>query len=56
LKDGRLVGLWRAKAKGATKTELTVERLGRLARGDIEEEARRVAELRGAADVALVLA
>jgi hypothetical protein len=55
LKDGRLAGLWRARAKGA-KTELTVEKLGRLARGDLEDEARRVAELRGAADVALVLA
>jgi winged helix DNA-binding protein len=54
-KDGRLVGLWRAKAKGK-KAELTVEKLGRLARGDLEEEARRIAELRGAADVALVLA
>jgi hypothetical protein len=55
LKDGRLAGLWRARAKGA-KVELTVEKLGRIARGDLEEEARRVAELRGAADVALVLA
>ena len=38
LSDGRLAGLWRAKAKGK-KTELTVEKLGRLARKDIEEEA-----------------
>ena len=55
LKDGRLAGLWRAKAKGG-EAELTVEKLGRLARGDLEEEAQRVAELRGAADVALILA
>jgi hypothetical protein len=55
LKDGRLVALWRAKAKGR-KAELTVEKLGRLARGDLEDEARRVAELRGAAEAALVFA
>jgi hypothetical protein len=55
LRDGRLAGLWRVKAKGA-ELELTVEKLGRLARGDLEEEAGRVAELRGAAAAALVLA
>ena len=46
LKDGRLAGLWRAKAKGR-KTEITVEKLGRLARRDLADEAQRVAELRG---------
>jgi hypothetical protein len=55
LRDGRLAGLWRAKAKGR-RLELTVERLGRLARGAVEDEARRVAELRGYDDVALVVA
>jgi hypothetical protein len=55
LQDGRLVGLWRAKSKGR-KTEVTVEKLGRLRRGDIEEEAQRVAELRGSAEAAVVLA
>jgi hypothetical protein len=55
LKDGRLVGLWRAKAKGR-KTELTIEKAGRLTRGDIEEEAQRVAELRGAGEAVLVFA
>lgn len=55
LKDGRLVGLWRAKAKGR-KAELSVEKLGRLARGDLEQDAERVAELRGAAEAVLVLA
>ncbi len=55
LADGRLTGLWRVKAKGRT-AELTVEKLGRLPRGDLEEQAQRVAELRGAADAALVLA
>jgi hypothetical protein len=55
LKDGRLVALWRVKAKGAL-AELTVEKLGRFARDDLEDEARRVAELRGSADVALVFA
>jgi winged helix DNA-binding protein len=54
LKDGRLAGLWRAKAKGKT-AEITVEKLGRLARGDLEEEARRIADLRGAAALALVV-
>jgi hypothetical protein len=54
LKDGRLVGLWRVKAKGK-KAEITVERLGRLTRGDLEEEAQRLAELRGAAEAALVI-
>jgi Winged helix DNA-binding domain len=55
LKDGRLTGLWRVKAKGR-KAELTVEKLGRLARGDLEEEARRIVDLRGAAEAALVVA
>ena len=55
LSDGRLVGLWRVKAKGK-KDEITVEKLGRVARGDLEERAQRVAELRGRAEAALVLA
>jgi hypothetical protein len=55
LMDGRLAGLWRAKAKGA-KAEITVETLGRLPRGELEEEAQRVARLRGAAEAAIVLA
>ncbi len=55
LKDGRLMGLWRVKAKGR-KAELTVEKLGRLRRADLQEEAQRVAALRGAAEAALVLA
>jgi len=55
LKDGRLTGLWRVKAKGR-KTELTVEKLGRLGRGDLEAEAQRIAGLRRAAEAVLVLA
>jgi Winged helix DNA-binding domain len=55
LRDGRLAGLWRAKAKGR-KAEIAVEALGRLPRGGLEDEARRVAELRGASEPALVLA
>ncbi|HET6341640.1 MAG TPA: crosslink repair DNA glycosylase YcaQ family protein, partial [Gemmatimonadota bacterium] len=55
LKDGRLVGLWRVKAKGK-KAEITVEKLGRLSRGENEEEARRVAELRGEAEATIVFA
>ena len=49
LKDGRLVGLWRAKAKGK-KAEVTVEKLGRVSRKDLAEEAQRVAEVRGASE------
>jgi hypothetical protein len=55
LSDGRLAGLWRVRAKGR-RAELTVEALGRLARGDLEPEAERVAQLRGAAEAAVVLA
>jgi hypothetical protein len=55
LRDGRLAGLWRVKAKGR-KAEVTVEKLGRLARRDLEDEAQRVARLRGADEAALVLA
>ena len=47
--------MWRVRAKGRT-AELTVEALGRLRRRDLEQEARRLAELRGAADAALVIA
>jgi winged helix DNA-binding protein len=47
LQDGRLVGLWRAKAKGK-KVEVTVETLGRVRRADLDEAAQRVAALRGA--------
>jgi hypothetical protein len=55
LSDGRLVGLWRARTKGR-KVEITVEKLGRLSRGDLEEQAQRVADLRGAAEPEIVLA
>ena len=55
LKDGRLTGLWRVKAKGKT-AEITVETLRRLPRGDLEKEAQRVAELRGAAEAAVAVA
>lgn len=37
LKDGRLAGLWRFKAKGG-KAEITVEQLGQIARTDLEED------------------
>ena len=55
LRDGRVAGLWRAKAKGS-RLELTVEKLGRLARAAVEDEGQRVAALRGYEDVALVVA
>jgi len=55
LRDGRLTGLWRVRARGG-KAEVTVERLGRLPRRDLEEEAQRVAELGGAAEATVVLA
>ncbi len=55
LSDGRLAGMWRAKAKGR-KVEITVEELCGLPRAKLEDEAQRVAELRGAAGAVLVLA
>jgi hypothetical protein len=55
LLDGRIAGLWRAKAKGK-QLELTVEPLGRLPRAPVNEEAQRVAALRGARAAKLVLA
>jgi Winged helix DNA-binding domain len=54
LKNGRLAGLWRAKAKGK-KAEITVQKLGRLARKDLEDEAQRVAHLRGSSEAVLVV-
>jgi hypothetical protein len=54
LSDGRLAGLWRIKAKG-NRAEVTVEALGRLPRGELQEQAERVARLRGAGDATLVL-
>jgi hypothetical protein len=53
LRDGRLAGLWRPKATGR-KLEIAVEKLGRLRRADLEEEAQRVAALRGADEGSLV--
>ena len=54
LEDGRLAGLWRVKAKGR-KAQITVQRLQRIARRDLEEEAQRIAELRGASEANLVV-
>jgi hypothetical protein len=54
LKDGSLAGLWRVRAKGK-QAEITVEKLRRVARADLEEEAQRVADLRGAAGAVLVV-
>ena len=54
LKDGRLAGLWRGKGKGR-KVEITVEKLGRVGRKDLEEEAQRVADLRSASELLLVV-
>jgi hypothetical protein len=54
LREGRLAGSWKAKlARG--KLEVHVRTLGRLARAGVAEEAARVAALRGAADVTLLL-
>ena len=55
LKDGRLAGLWRARAKGK-KTEISIEKLGRVARPDLEAEAERIAHLRGADGAVLSIA
>jgi hypothetical protein len=55
LRDGRLAGLWRTKAKGR-KVEITVEALAGLPRADLDDEAQRIAHLRGAAEAVVVLA
>jgi hypothetical protein len=55
LQDGRLAGLWRAKAK-EKKVELTVEKLHPLARDELEQEAQRLAAVRGAREAAVVFA
>jgi hypothetical protein len=55
LRDGRLAGSWKAKLTRGT-LEVEVRRLGRLARGAVDDEAARVAALRGADDVAVALA
>lgn len=47
LQDGRLAGLWRVRARGS-RAELEVEELERIDRQQLETEAARVAELRGA--------
>jgi len=54
LKDGRLAGLWRVKAKGR-KAQITVQRLGRVSRRDLEEEAQRISGLRGASEAILIV-
>ena len=54
LKNGRLAGLWRVKAKGKV-AEISVEKLGRLSRAALEPEAERIARLRGNEDAALVV-
>jgi hypothetical protein len=54
LRDGRLAGLWRVKARGKV-AEVSVEKLGRVARAQLEPEAERIAKLRGASDSALVV-
>ncbi len=47
LLDGRIAGLWRARAKGK-RVEIEVEELGRVDREALQAEAERVASLRGA--------
>jgi hypothetical protein len=54
LKDGRLVGLWRVKAKGR-KAQVSVELLGRVARRDLEQEAQRISDLRDASELILIV-
>ncbi len=46
LQDGRVAGLWRAKAKGRA-LEVTVEKVGRLAKKELEEPVARLTALRG---------
>ena len=51
---GRLAGLWRVRAKGKT-TAISIEKLARVARKDIEDEAERIAGLRGGSGFELVV-
>lgn len=56
LADGEIVGMWRTKASGA-KLTITVEgfsTLRRATRAAVEDEAQRVAEVRGCSDVRVV--
>src|SRR3954454_7259942 len=55
LVDGRLQGVWRAKAKGR-RLEVTIEPLAGLPRAALDEEAERVARVRDAGGVSLVIA
>ena len=55
LSDGRLAGLWRARLKGA-RTEVTVEALSPLSAAGLDDEAQRVAALRGAAEAVILAA
>lgn len=52
LQDGRLVGLWRVRARGQ-RTEVDVEELAPIDRPALEAEAERVAQLRGAEGAAI---
>jgi hypothetical protein len=52
LQGGRLAGLWRVRARGR-HAEIEVEELERIDRDELEAEAARVAELRGAASVGI---
>lgn len=45
--DGRLAGLWRVRARDR-RAEVEVEELDRIDRAELEAEAAKVAELRGA--------
>jgi hypothetical protein len=54
LKDGRLSGLWRVKANRG-RAELTVEKLAKLTKKELDPEAQRVAELRGEREAAIAL-
>ena len=54
LRDGTLVGLWKAKRKGAG-LEVTVEKVRRVPRSALAEEAERMAALRGASEAKLTV-
>lgn len=55
LADGELAGIWRARRK-SRRTELEVEELRPLPRDGLEQEAQRLAELRGDERLELTLA
>ncbi len=52
LLDGRIAGTWRARARGR-RSAFAIEELRRIPKRRLEEEAQRIAAVRGAEDFEL---